>query len=242
MQELSIMKELGVSPLDIVNYVLLLNRKRKTTFISILKNEKNELNLEKLFKKEGLVFSKKYNKRGTILADYDVCYNKKFLKIKNDNDCGKMYGYPDCCVEDYVKSHPGELNFVYNTGLFVLKKNGKSIDDFAFSSHIPCCRDKLPKMCNRTVKLVKEYKNIIEKECRWVINDVIKQFLSLAPSNLELRKKRNDILADFEVIYEKRKITMCLSIHKSSKHIERVKNYLAYLNDDILKEKLLKLF
>ncbi len=106
-----------------------------------------------------------------IWVGYDLFGSKKdkkdFLKykklLKRHQDvwahrlAGKLYGYPKCCVEKYIKEMPGYIKKNYSYYEFYKRLHE---DDwrFPFVFHMPCSSK-----CRATIALNKKNSNVVKK-------------------------------------------------------------------------------
>jgi hypothetical protein len=103
---------------------------------------------------------------------YDLFRNKKAKKQfhkyvdfvrkrkhdKADQTAGKLYGYPNCCINKFIEEHdPKSLPGKYTYYQYYKRLHDSDIA-FPFISHTPCS----PK-CNKTRKLNKKYEITIKK-------------------------------------------------------------------------------
>lgn len=107
-----------------------------------------------------------------IWVGYDLfnCYHglkqfKEYIKYvrmqnheKADRIAGKLYGYPDCCVKNFIKEH--DINHVKEkyTCYEYYKRLHDSVRRFPFVFHTPCSKN-----CVATAKLNNTYRRALKK-------------------------------------------------------------------------------
>lgn len=86
----------------------------------------------------------------------------KYVRMQNhekaDRIAGKLYGYPDCCVENFIKEH--DINYLKEkyTCYEYYKRLHDSVRRFPFVFHTPCSKN-----CVATAKLNNIYKHALKK-------------------------------------------------------------------------------
>ncbi len=87
-----------------------------------------------------------------------VSFVKKLQHDKADKLAGTIYGYPDCCIQNFIDEHDAKkLAKKYSYYQYYKKLHDADVA-FPFISHTPCS----PK-CKRTAVLNKKYANAIKK-------------------------------------------------------------------------------
>lgn len=107
-----------------------------------------------------------------IWHGYDIFANKKlrqqFLRYKKllsqqkhaaaDKLGGKIYGYPSCCVKQYIKEHDKHYLREHYTHYEYYKKLYDSERAFPFVLHIPCSPE-----CKKTKQMNQKYERAVRK-------------------------------------------------------------------------------
>ncbi|MEM4264143.1 MAG: DUF483 domain-containing protein [Candidatus Woesearchaeota archaeon] len=77
---------------------------------------------------------------------------------KADRIAGKLYGYPECCVENFIKEHNTNYLKEKYTCYEYYKRLYDSVRRFPFVFHTPCSKN-----CTATAKLNNTYKHTLKK-------------------------------------------------------------------------------
>ncbi|MBI4141150.1 hypothetical protein HY485_04915 [Candidatus Woesearchaeota archaeon] len=99
---------------------------------------------------------------------------KKFLKEQKhsiaDKIAGKLYGYPDCCMNEYTKEH--NINYIKKkyTYYSFYKRMYENDRKFPFIAHYPCSSH-----CTATKKLNNHYSTIIRKNAPAFLKEYTKK-------------------------------------------------------------------
>lgn len=98
--------------------------------------------------------SKRY---GDVFREY-VYYLKKRNHGKADISAGVLYGYPACCIKNFIKEH--DLSFVKGKHTYYeyYKKIQDSKKRFPFVFHTPCSLN-----CRETRRLNSFYRSVVKK-------------------------------------------------------------------------------
>lgn len=165
----------GVKPATYVHLRVQRNYRDKTRFKELLKqagvphNTGRAKGFEEIryvkgnkaiWRKEGIWYGHDLfqNKTGRQLFDKYVKLLKQQKHTDADRTAGRLYGYPRCCIEAYIKEHKPTYVRKKYTYYDYYKRLHQSDKNFPFIFHVPCTPT-----CSRSKKLNQLYHKTIKQ-------------------------------------------------------------------------------
>lgn len=233
-------------PRDILNLILIENGLKKESLI-ILNEERMKEKFEKFLRDNNFQFNLRHIFLGIMKGiTFEVWQGKK-PKAHTDGEFGRALGYPICCIDNYIKHKDRLLS--YKTALFVMKQNKLDINKHSLISHLPCCKDRIPIICDNTLELIQKYYSIAKKY-PWLYEKIKEQFKGEIPCKMDIQK---GFLGSKDFIFTETVPVINAGARKSSGFaknnvivstrdkflIKQAKEYLKQINDIKLRTELL---